>query len=75
VLPPKTKQIFNDLGYNAQYLKYLVTVFSILYEVQYQFAAPNVGKDTLERLFWCLHSCGPLYEKLETDSDGLRETF
>jgi hypothetical protein len=77
VLPPKSTQIYNSLGDEAIYLKYLLTVFSVLYEVQGQggMTAPNVGNDTLERLFWCLHSCGPLYAQLESDPDGLSDKF
>lgn len=67
-----TANVLNSLGEEAIYIRYMLMVFSVLYETQSPLPDAKVGADTLERMFWCMHCCAPLYEKLESNPEGLQ---
>ncbi|CAK81271.1 unnamed protein product (macronuclear) [Paramecium tetraurelia] len=75
ILPPQSKIKLDSFGADGNYIKYMMTVFTIIYEQQNIQRDIIINDDTIERAFWALNQYMELYTALQENEEDVRNTF
>ncbi|CAD8110125.1 unnamed protein product [Paramecium primaurelia] len=75
LLPAQSKKKLDSFGPDGKYLKYMLTVFTILYEQQAIQGDIIINDDTIARAFWALHQATELYTLLQENEEDVRNAF
>ncbi|CAD8209650.1 unnamed protein product [Paramecium octaurelia] len=75
ILPPQSKKKLDSFGADGYYIKYMMTVFAIIYEQQNIKENIIINDDTIARAFWALNQYTELYTTLQENEENVRNTF
>ncbi|CAD8209787.1 unnamed protein product [Paramecium octaurelia] len=75
VLPLQSKKKLDSFGADGKYIKYMMTVFTLIYEQQTLQTDIIINDDTIARAFWALHQNTELYQLMQDNEDDVRTTF
>ncbi|CAK81341.1 unnamed protein product (macronuclear) [Paramecium tetraurelia] len=75
ILPIQSKNKLDSFGADGRYIKYMMTVFTLIYEQQTLQTEIIINDDTIARAFWALHQSTELYTLLQDNEEDVRATF